>query len=675
MSSTLVVEENSWTAFEKLLLVQLVYKLQDNWAAVCRDMRRHPMISHPAEFFTQKNCATKYKSLIEPLEIEAEIENENKKKSGDFSSSFNDERRMPPAAKLARILYQERIRELKSMVSSAEQRFRTIVTEIDDIRSGKLDSRLVEILKDEQKKKEKSGQKASDNKEQTYEQSEEIVMEEVLISVNPPEVTSKTVDKLTISDEKMDIDENNDDIITDDNNINPLNTKEGQEGKLTDIRVAGESNKDNSEKVQEQQLMNAGSSNKDKDIIMMDIDAKSVENLQKTLSIDLPKPEQVMRLTNETISPQDVTSEDTPQTISGDNPIDVDESQGSSPETNKSTSPVHYSNKLMNSPKELTPKNNEVLVQSEVEMEVVEKPINNEQNVINEASKIILNKSTDIISNENFIESEELEVGSPAEEESIELESGCALPALNVENTENIKDDDTNLQTLDDLSHSDEKGEKENVPVKDESSVVKQEFKEPLTPSAGVIPSTPSGVVNPTTPAAMGPPSSPGDAVRTPHGSEIAPTPGGEPSENSSVDDKKQKTWQKLVAMILQEISNHRYASVFQNPIREQDAPGYYDIVKQPMDLRTLKKRLRDGIVHDTDQFHRDLMLMFMNASVFNRKETDIHQMATEMKDFVENQISEFRRSESSGISGGVHEPATRRKSMALEGTKQGLFK
>ncbi|CAG8779384.1 7547_t:CDS:2, partial [Acaulospora morrowiae] len=116
--------EDSWTAFEKLLLVQLVYKLQDNWSAISREMKKHPMISHPAEFFTQKNCAAEYKSLIEPLEIEAEIENENKKKSGDFSASLNDEHRMPPAAKLARMLYQERIRELKSMVSSTEQKFR-----------------------------------------------------------------------------------------------------------------------------------------------------------------------------------------------------------------------------------------------------------------------------------------------------------------------------------------------------------------------------------------------------------------------------------------------------------------------------------------------------------------------------------------------------------------------
>jgi hypothetical protein len=60
-------------------------------------------------------------------------------------------------------------------------------------------------------------------------------------------------------------------------------------------------------------------------------------------------------------------------------------------------------------------------------------------------------------------------------------------------------------------------------------------------------------------------------------------------------------------------------------------------------------------------------MLMFMNASVFNREETDIHQMALEMKDHVETQISEFRRSEGSG---GTHEPATRRKSMAIDGMK-----
>jgi hypothetical protein len=63
-----------------------------------------------------------------------------------------------------------------------------------------------------------------------------------------------------------------------------------------------------------------------------------------------------------------------------------------------------------------------------------------------------------------------------------------------------------------------------------------------------------------------------------------------------SIADKRHKTWQRLVLMRLEEIGNHRFASVFQNPIKDQDAPGYYNIVKQPMDLKTIKKRLRDSV-------------------------------------------------------------------------------
>ena len=63
-----------------------------------------------------------------------------------------------------------------------------------------------------------------------------------------------------------------------------------------------------------------------------------------------------------------------------------------------------------------------------------------------------------------------------------------------------------------------------------------------------------------------------------------------------SMADKKHKTWLRLVYMILTDIGNHRFASVFQNPIKEQDAPGYYSIVKQPMDLKTIRKRLRDFV-------------------------------------------------------------------------------
>jgi bromodomain-containing protein 8 len=67
-------EDNSWTIFEKLLLIQSVYKYGDNWLAISRTLKQHSMVSHTAEFFTQKNCATKYNTLVDPLKNEAEIE-------------------------------------------------------------------------------------------------------------------------------------------------------------------------------------------------------------------------------------------------------------------------------------------------------------------------------------------------------------------------------------------------------------------------------------------------------------------------------------------------------------------------------------------------------------------------------------------------------------------------
>ncbi|CAG8640269.1 6640_t:CDS:2, partial [Ambispora leptoticha] len=164
--------------------------------------------------------------------------------------------------------------------------------------------------------------------------------------------------------------------------------------------------------------------------------------------------------------------------------------------------------------------------------------------------------------------------------------------------------------------------------------------------------------VNASTPSA--------DAGVTPHS--VSETPSADISESVSAE-KRHKTWQRLVNMLLQEFANHRYAGLFQNPIREIDAPGYYNIVKQPMDLKTIKKHIREGIITDTDKFERDVMLMFMNALVFNRETTDVHKMTVSMRDQVEKLLKEFKQSENSR---GGYEPTTRRKSMAsVDGSRK----
>ncbi|KAI9022953.1 hypothetical protein CLU79DRAFT_671581, partial [Phycomyces nitens] len=63
-----------------------------------------------------------------------------------------------------------------------------------------------------------------------------------------------------------------------------------------------------------------------------------------------------------------------------------------------------------------------------------------------------------------------------------------------------------------------------------------------------------------------------------------------------SKEDQRQKSWQKNILLLWQEIANHKNGTIFMNPIKEVNAPMYYTIVRQPMDLKMIKARVRDGV-------------------------------------------------------------------------------
>ncbi|KAI8869088.1 Bromodomain-containing protein, partial [Ramicandelaber brevisporus] len=76
------------------------------------------------------------------------------------------------------------------------------------------------------------------------------------------------------------------------------------------------------------------------------------------------------------------------------------------------------------------------------------------------------------------------------------------------------------------------------------------------------------------------------------------------------------------------ELSNHRFAIYFKMPIRDSEAPDYSSLIKRPMDLRTLRQRIRDELINTTDDLHRDIVLMYQNALVYNEPGTDVYEIA-----------------------------------------------
>lgn len=73
----------------------------------------------------------------------------------------------------------------------------------------------------------------------------------------------------------------------------------------------------------------------------------------------------------------------------------------------------------------------------------------------------------------------------------------------------------------------------------------------------------------------------------------------------------------------------------FEQPVQAKDAPGYFDVVKTPMDLSTVRNHLRDGLIKTPREFYDKMMLICNNAMLFNDVESDIYGLAGELRDLI----------------------------------------
>jgi len=84
--------------------------------------------------------------------------------------------------------------------------------------------------------------------------------------------------------------------------------------------------------------------------------------------------------------------------------------------------------------------------------------------------------------------------------------------------------------------------------------------------------------------------------------------------------------------MLHSQISQHRNGNMFHNPIKDSEAPDYHEIVRRPMDLKTIKTRIKDGVISNSDEYQREIYLMFANAAMYNRPNSDVYRMTQEVR-------------------------------------------
>ncbi|XP_027351706.1 transcription factor GTE8-like isoform X2 [Abrus precatorius] len=81
---------------------------------------------------------------------------------------------------------------------------------------------------------------------------------------------------------------------------------------------------------------------------------------------------------------------------------------------------------------------------------------------------------------------------------------------------------------------------------------------------------------------------------------------------------------------LLKRLMNHQYAWVFNTPVDvvKLNLPDYFNIIKHPMDLGTVKSKLAAGAYAAPLEFADDVKLTFFNAMTYNPPGNDVHLMA-----------------------------------------------
>ncbi|CAI6343931.1 unnamed protein product [Macrosiphum euphorbiae] len=97
----------------------------------------------------------------------------------------------------------------------------------------------------------------------------------------------------------------------------------------------------------------------------------------------------------------------------------------------------------------------------------------------------------------------------------------------------------------------------------------------------------------------------------------------------------------KQLKKVLQFIKSNEFSEPFLNPV-DKDVPGYYDIIKYPMDLSTIGKRLASGYYSSRKLFIADMRRIVTNCKTFNPEHSYWANCAVELEKLFQIKMKEM---------------------------------
>ena len=93
----------------------------------------------------------------------------------------------------------------------------------------------------------------------------------------------------------------------------------------------------------------------------------------------------------------------------------------------------------------------------------------------------------------------------------------------------------------------------------------------------------------------------------------------------------------RKITGILRKLQRHPLASPFLEPVDLSCVPDYLDVVREPMDLSTVERKLAEGKYTSAYEFSADVRKIWSNAFQYNGQDTELYHITVTLSSYFES--------------------------------------
>ncbi|XP_057794687.1 uncharacterized protein LOC131010982 [Salvia miltiorrhiza] len=105
----------------------------------------------------------------------------------------------------------------------------------------------------------------------------------------------------------------------------------------------------------------------------------------------------------------------------------------------------------------------------------------------------------------------------------------------------------------------------------------------------------------------------------------------------------------KLLVFILDRLQKKDTYGVFSEPVDVNELPDYFEVIDQPMDFGTVRKKLDRGAYKKLEELEADVFLICSNAMLYNSPDTVYYRQARSIQDIAKRDFENLRHEGDNG--------------------------